>query len=209
MTTPDTSVDDDLELGYGEDAEDWLDEPDELPRRRRRKLLSPVPATLLVILLIAAAFFAGVQVEKGEGSSSSARSGLSAAFAALRSARGGSSSGARASTAGTSGFPAAGFPGAGGGLTSGEVSYVSGNTLYVLSGENTVKVRAPAGTTVTKTVSTDVHSIHPGDTVTVRGSQAGSGGVTASSISVGSTAAGTTTSGSGSSSGAQALFGAG
>ena len=73
------------------------------------------------------------------------------------------------------GLPAGGgFPGAGGlsgGLTTGEVSYVSGSTLYVNSGENTVKVSAPAGTKVSKTVSTSVHSIHPGDTVVVRGSQ--------------------------------------
>jgi len=92
------------------------------------------------------------------------------------------------------------------------VSYVSGNTLYVVTGEgNTVKVSAPAGTKVSKTVSTTVHSIHPGDTVVVQGSQSG-GSVKASSITVGSggssSSAGSST-GSSSAGGSQQLFGSG
>ena len=39
---------------------------------------------------------------------------------------------------------------------------------------------------MSKTVSTSVHSIHPGDTVIVRGSQGGNGSITASSISISS-----------------------
>ena len=217
MTTPDSPVDEEIQLDYAQDAEDeWLDEPEQHPRRPRRKLLSPIPATLLVVLLVAGGFFAGVQVEKGQ-SSASTSNGLPAGLAALRSAAGGSSSSARTTSGSGSGFPAGGgFPGAaglsGGGLTTGEVSYVSGSTLYVNSGENTVKVSAPAGTKVTKTVSTSVHSIHPGDTVIVRGSQGGHGSVTASSISISSATTGTGTSGSSGSSGtgaAQQLFGSG
>jgi hypothetical protein len=220
MTTRETPIDEEMQLDYGDEAEnEWFEDSGELPRRPRRKLLSPLPAILLVVLLVATAFFAGVKVEKGQ-SSSSTSSGFPAGLAALRAAGSGSSSSSRTTTGSTTGggggFPSSGgFPGAGGlsgGLTTGEVSYVSGSTLYVNSGENTVKVSAPAGTKVSKTVSTSVHSIHPGDTVIVRGSQSGKGSVTASSISISSTGSGTGTSSSSGSSGAGAaaqLFGSG
>jgi hypothetical protein len=219
MTASDTPVDDAPQLDYGrEPEEDWLEEPDELPRRPRRKLLAPVPAALLVALLVAGGFFAGVKVEKGQ-SASATSSGVPAALAGLRAAGGRSSSRAGSSSGGGSAFPAgAGFLGGGGragGLTTGEVSYVSGSTLYVTSGEgNTVKVNAPAGTNVTKTVSTSVHSIHPGDTVIVRGSQGAGGNVTASSISIsaagsGSGAGGSGAGGSTGAGAAQQLFGSG
>jgi hypothetical protein len=218
MTTPPTSVEETASFDHDpETQEEWLDEPQELPRRPRRKLLSPIPAVLLVVLLIAGAFFAGDQVQKGQSSSSSS-GGLPAGVVALRGSGANALKGARTGSSGGGGGllgGGGGFPGGGGfsgQLTTGEVSYVSGNTLYVTSGEgNTVKVRAPAGTTVSKTVSTSVHSIHPGDTVVVRGSQSGSGGVTASSITVssgGSKTAGSSPSGSSGTGGAQ-LFGSG
>lgn len=216
MTTQDPSVDEEAQLDYGHEAEEgWLEEPDELARRPRRKLLAPVPVALLVVLLVAGAFFAGVQIEKGQ-SSSSTSSGLPAGLAALRNAGSGSSSSAGAQSGAGAALPGGGsFPGGGGlsgGLTAGEVSYVSGSTLYVNSGESTVKVSAPAGTKVSKTVSTNVHSIHPGDTVVVRGSQSRNGSVTASSISISSAGSSTGTSSSNGSSGAgatQQLFGSG
>jgi len=196
-----------------EPDDEWLeDEPEEAPPRPRRKLLSPVPTTLLVVLLIVGGFLAGVEVENGQ-SSSGPSSGLPAGLSALRSAAAGGTS---KSTGGApSGFPGAGgggVPGAGfsaGGLTTGEVSYVSGSTLYVTDTEgNTVKVKAPAGTNVTKTVSTSVHTVHPGDTVIVKGSQNKNGSVTASSVSV-SSSSGSTSSAAGSSGSAPQLFGAG
>jgi hypothetical protein len=195
-----------------EPDEEWLeDEPEEAPPRPRRKLLSPLPVTLFVILLVACGFFAGVEVEKGQRSSS-ASGGFPAGLAALRSqAAGGASKG---TGAGASGFPGAGGSGAPagfsvGGLTTGEVSYVSGSTFYVTNTEgNTVKVKAPAGTAVTKTVSTSVHSVHPGDTVVVRGTQTKNGGVTADSISI-SSSSGSTSSTTGTGGSAQQLFGAG
>jgi hypothetical protein len=196
-----------------EPEEEWLeDEPEEMPARPRRKLLSPLPVTLLVVLLVACGFFAGVEVEKGQ-SSAGTSSGFPAGLSALRSA---AAAGTSKSTSGApSGFPGAssgGAPGTGfsaGGLTTGEVSYVNGSTLYVTNTEgNTVKVKAPIGTTVTKTVSTSMHSVHPGDTVVVRGSQDKNGSVTASSVSV-SSSSGSTSSTAGSSGSAQQLFGAG
>lgn len=224
MTTQDTSVDEEAQFAHGhEPEEEWLEEPDELPRRPRRKLPAPIPVALLLVLLVAGAFFAGVQIEKGQ-SSSSTSSGFPAGLAALRGsgAETGASRSARTSSgggAGPVGSGGGGFPGGGGfagGLTTGEVSYVSGSTLYVTSAEgNTVKVGAPKGTKVSKTVSTNVHSIHPGDTVIVRGSQSGSGGVTASSITVSSAGSATGTgspsgsSGGGGGGGSQQLFGSG
>jgi len=203
MSTQDTSVDDTAALEYEpETEEDWFEETDELPRRPRRRLFGPIPAVLIAILLLAGGFLAGVEVQKNEGGSSTSGSGL-AGLAALRGAGGKSSTGTRGSGGGFAG--AGGFGGAGGlaggGITTGEVSYLSGNTLYVATGEgNTVKVSAPDGATVSKTVSTNVKSIHPGDTVLVRGSQSGTGKVTASSISITQSGSGTGASGSSSSS---------
>jgi hypothetical protein len=217
MSSHDASVDDTAAFDYEPATdEDWFEETDELPRRRRRRLLGPVPAVLFAILLLAGGFLAGVEVQKNQGGSSTSGSGL-AGFAALRAAaKGSGAAGATRSSSG--GFAGgAGFGGAGGlagaGITAGEVSYLSGNTLYVTNTEgNTVKVSAPSGTKVSKTVSTSVSSIHPGDTVLVRGSQS-AGKVTASSISV--TASGSTTGSSGgtssssSSSATPQLFGGG
>ncbi|HUH81634.1 MAG TPA: hypothetical protein VLZ06_09945 [Solirubrobacteraceae bacterium] len=212
MSTHDTSVDDTAALEYEpETDEDWF-EDEELPRRPRRRLLGPIPAVLLAIILLAGGFLAGVEVQKNEGGSSTSGSGL-AGLAALRGAAGGKGSTGSGSSSGFPGFGGGGGL-AGGGVTTGEVSYVDGNTLYVTSAEgNTVKVSVPRGTNVSKTVSTDVHSVHPGDTVLVRGSQSGNGKVTASSVSI--TASGSSSgssSSSSSSSGSSAtpqLFGGG
>lgn len=202
--------------------EGWLEEPEEeLPRRPRRKLLgvggNPIPLVLLVILLLAGAFFAGVQVEKGQTSSSATSGGLPSGFAALRSklsSGGTSSTGSTGSSGGLPSTGASGFPSAGGltggGLTTGEVSFANGNTLYVTSSEgNTVKVSAPEGTKVSKTVTTNVHSIHPGDTVIVRGTQNKNGSVSASSISISSSGGSSASASGSSSSSTQQLFGSG
>ena len=66
-----------------------------------------------------------------------------------------------------------------------------GDTLYVTDTEgNTIKVLAPAGTTVTKSVSSDTKSIHPGETVVVTGAKSSNGAVTAETIRVGAEAGG-------------------
>lgn len=182
--------------------EEWLDEPDELdeldelPVRPRRRLLSPLPLSLLAVLLLACGFIGGVLVEKGQGSASaSAGSGLAARFAALRgagSASGGSASGGSgsASAGGAAGATGGGFALAGaasGRGTVGQVAYVSGSTLYLTTGEgNTVKVATSKATTVSRTVSSSVKHIHPGETVTITGPTATNGAVSAESIRVGS-----------------------
>ncbi len=193
---------------------------------------NPIFITLLGVLLIACGFIGGVLVEKGETSSSSGSgaAGLASRFAALRGAAGAGSatssggagsastgaggasgaagsssagSGAAGGAAGPGGF-AGRFGGLGGagGATIGEVSYVSGSTLYVTNAEgNTVKITTSPASSITKTVKSDVHGIHPGETVVVRGSKGTNGAVTAESISV--SASGLTSGGLG------ALFGGG
>jgi len=205
-----------------DDRDRWADEPseaplDELPPRPRRRLLGTgrdarIRLALLAALLLACGFIGGVLVEKGQTSSSSpssssagTASGLASRFRALR--EGTSSAGTGASS--TGGFTPP---------TSGTVSYLSGDTLYVTNSEgNTVKVTTSAGTSVTKTVKSAVKAIHPGETVTVTGTTGAGGAVTAESISVGSSGGGlaalfgrsgsSSGSGGGSSGGGQALFG--
>jgi hypothetical protein len=196
----------------------WLEEDlAPLPPRPRRKLLAPAPLALLAVLLLACGFIAGVLVEKGQNSSSgSAASGASGFAARLRNLAGGRSGVA----AGTSPF---GGASGGAGATIGTVAFLSGSTLYVTSGEgNTVKVKTSAATSVTKTVKTAVRKIHPGESVTVTGTAASDGTVTAAAIRVGTSAVGSLgallggaggsaggASGSSRSSEGPALFGAG
>jgi hypothetical protein len=188
----------------------WAEEPlDELPPRPRRRLLgagggaggNPIALALLGVLLIACGFIGGVLVEKGQTSSSagSGASGLASRLATLRgTGRGGAGSGGAgaggAGAASGTGFAGrfGGFGAAGAGsATIGEVSYISGSTLYVTDTEgNTVKVTTSPASSITKTVKADIHGIHPGETVVVRGTNGSHGAVSAESISVNSGAAG-------------------
>jgi hypothetical protein len=191
-----------------EQDELWPEDAEELPRRPRRRVLTPLPLALLAALAIACGFIAGVLVEKGQGGSASgdgsAGGGFASRLAALRggSGRGGATSGSSsgsasggttAATGATGGLGRTSGGGAvgGAGATIGQVAFVSKGTLYVTTTEgDTVKVKAAAGTSVTKTVKAKVASIHPGETVVVTGTTAASGAVSASAIRVGSTAGG-------------------
>ncbi len=204
-----------------EEPDEWLQEPEELPRRPRRRLFgtgaNPIFLALLGVLLIACGFIGGVLVEKGESpSASSAGAGAATGFASrLRALREGA--GAGSALAGASGSAGAGFARP----TAGTVAYLAGNTLYVLDSEgNTVKVTTSAATSVSKTVKASVRSIHPGETVTVTGTTGSNGTVSAETISVGSsggglaalfggTAASSSSSSTGKGSGEPSLFGSG
>jgi hypothetical protein len=113
-------------------------------------------------------------------------------------------------TAGHAGF--AGFAGLGGAgaaaggatggaaistnTTSGTVTDVIGNTLYVTnSSGNLVKVTVSSTTTVDRNAASSLSGLQPGDTVTVQGSTAKNGTVSAASISA--TAKGVTVAGGG------------
>jgi hypothetical protein len=175
-------------------ADEWIEEPEELPRRPRRRLFgvgaNPIFLALLGVLLIAGGFIGGVLVEKGETSSSSPTSGaagLASRFAALR--RGAAGAGAGAGSAFTGG--ATGSNGGFARPTAGTVAYLAGSTLYVTNAEgNTVKVTTSAGTSVTKTVKSSVKGIHPGEALTVTGATGPNGAVSAESISVGTSGGG-------------------
>jgi len=204
-TAPETTELDyepDIDYEPAEQENEWLDDESELPRRPRRRLLTPIPLALLAVLLIACGFIGGVLVQKGQGGTASPSGGASGGFPSLAALKGAvpgagggtSSAGGATANGGPSAFP--GIRGTGsGGVTTGEVAYVRGNTLYVTDSQgNTVKVSAAAGSKVTKTVSTKASSIHPGATVVVLGSKAKNGSISASSISVSSAASGSATS---------------
>jgi hypothetical protein len=186
----------------GEPQDEWLEEPEELPRRPRRRLLTPVPLALAGILLTACGFIGGVLVEKGQTSSTSASPGSAASVASRIRALGGGGARAGGASSGAAGGLFGAAPGASGGSarpTAGSVAYVDGGTLYLTTAEgNTVKVSTSDATSVRKSVSTSVKSIHPGEKVTIIGATSANGSISAESISVGS--------GGG---GLAALFGAG
>ena len=214
---------------YVSPADDtWAQEPrEELPPRPRRRLLgtggNPLFLALLGVLLIACGFIGGVLVEKGETSSSSG-SGAAGPGLPLRGParrrrrrvrheqqrrRGTQRRGGQRHDRRRRGCRrlrgALRRPRGAGGATIGEVSYISGSTLYVTNAEgNTVKVTTSPASSITKTVKSDVHGIHPGETVVVRGAKGSGGAVSAESISVG--AAGVGLGGGG---GLGALFGGG
>ena len=192
--------------------DEWLAEPEELPRRPRRRLFgkggNPIFLALLGVLLIACGFIGGVLIEKGETSSSTGSGAAASLASRFRALRGGTGSTATGGSAGaSSGFVRP---------TAGTVAYLAGSTLYVTNSEgNTVKVNTSVATSVTETVKTKVKSIHPGETVTVTGATGSNGAVSAESISVGSSGSGTAAlfggsakTGSGTGVGA-ALFGSG
>lgn len=175
---------------------------EELPLRPRRRLLAPAPLGLLGVLLIVSGFIVGVLVEKGQVSSSSASAaglsglgdsrggGLSSRLTtALRGSLGsgaGGSAGGGAGAAQASSGAASGGGSGGAAATIGQVAFVEGGTLYVTDAEgNTVKVRTSAGSTVTKTVSSSVRAIRPGETVVVTGAAGTDGTIAAEAIRVG------------------------
>lgn len=164
----------------------WLEDAEPLPPRPRRRLLTPLPLALAGVLLIACGFIGGVLVEKGQSETGSTAGTASGFASRLRSLAGAAAGGS--STSGS------GAQGSGSGFvrpTEGTVAYISGDTIYVTNTEsNTVKVRASAATSVTKTVTSAVKDIHPGETVTITGSTAADGTVSAESIRVGSAGGG-------------------
>jgi hydrogenase maturation factor len=66
------------------------------------------------------------------------------------------------------------------------VTLIKGSTLYVTDASgNTVLVHTTAGSAVQKTVAATVKTVHPGDSVTVTGTQASDGSYSARQITIG------------------------
>lgn len=149
--------------------------------RRKRRL--PVLTAILVLAVGAGgAFIGGAEIQKNYGTAAnSSATGTASSTSALA----GRFRGAGANTAGR-GLPGGAAAGAGGG-TAGTVTLIKGSSLYVTDASgNTVTVKTTSGSQITKTVSGSVKTIHPGDTVTVTGTQAKNGSYTATAITIGS-----------------------
>jgi hypothetical protein len=146
---------------------------------RRRKKLPALTAALALAVAIALGLIGGVEAQKHWGASSSAAAaGRPAGFAGFAGRGGGAPGG------GAGGF--AGLGGAAGRGTNGTVTLIKGSTLYVTDASgNTVQVKTTAGSTVKKTVSGTIKSVHPGDSVTVTGTQNSDGSYSASAITIG------------------------
>lgn len=188
-----------------DDYDDGFDEV--LPVRPRASYLTPLTALLMALILGGVGFYVGIRVEKSQ--TSSAASGATVfgrAFAGGASGVAGSSSktgSSRAGFAGASGlaarFGAGGF-GAGGGTT-GSVSSVDGNTIYVKeTGGNTVKVKLSSATKISKSEGVSRKKLYPGDQVSIAGSTASNGTVSATSVTDSGTSSTSSSTGSGASS---------
>jgi hypothetical protein len=146
------------------DDEEWASQG---PARGIRLAL-PV-AGMLAVVFIAAGFWGGATIEKNRGGSTAA-SALAARF------------GRTGTPGGTGGFPFGGGATAGSGTT-GTLSVVNGNTLYVLTSAGALtKVTLSPSTTITRNADTKPDGLRPGDTVTVQGATNANGNVTATSI---------------------------
>jgi hypothetical protein len=74
----------------------------------------------------------------------------------------------------------------GGGVTTGKVKLVQGSTIFVTTTDgNTVKVSVPSSTAITKSVTTKLSGVHPGDNVTAIGSTSSDGVIKAASVRLG------------------------
>ncbi len=159
---------DELSALFEEEADEW---PTQGPAKGLR-LPWPV-AGLLVLLLAFGGLWAGAYLQRNSSSSSSSASPFGGSF----SLPGGA---ATARGAGGTG----GFPGASSSGTSGTVTDIIGSTLYVTTASgDLVAVTVGSNTTVDRNAKSSLAALQPGDTVTVQGTKAKDGTVTASSVS--------------------------
>jgi hypothetical protein len=141
---------------------------------RRRKKLPAITAALALAVAVAGGVVGGVEVQKHWGASTSAAAtGRPAGFAGFAGRFGG---GGGATAGGAAGAPA----------TTGTVTLIKGSTLYVTDASgNTVLVHTTATSKVDKTVAGTIKTVHPGDSVTVTGSQNSDGSYSARQITIG------------------------
>lgn len=159
--------------------EDPDDEWDSAPAPRGIRLHA-LTAGLVGIALLAGGFWAGAVADHHHNGSSSTNSlgALASRFAAARAAGGlGGAGGATATS---------------GGLTSGIVTEVQGDTLYVTDASgNLIKVQVGSSATVTRTSSTPLSGLQVGDNVVVVGSKGSNGTLSATSVRAASGGTGT------------------
>jgi len=161
--------------------------PSDLLPAQRRKGVPRATAILGVGLLAAATFLAGIEAQKQWGGSSSS-AGLGARGAAFGAGAGTGTTGANGGTQGARGAGGGFFGRGGGGFTAGTVKLVKGSTIYVTTTNgNVVKVSVPSSTAITKSVTTKLSGVHPGDTVTAIGTTSSDGVIKATSLRLGDT----------------------
>jgi len=161
--------------------------PSDLLPAQRRKGVPRATAILGVCLLAAATFLAGIEAQKQWGGSSSS-AGLGARGAAFGAGAGTGTTGANGGTQGARGAGGGFFGRGGGGFTAGTVKLVQGSTIYVTTTNgNVVKVSVPSSTAITKSVTTKLSGVHPGDTVTAIGTTSSDGVIKATSLRLGDT----------------------
>jgi hypothetical protein len=163
--------------------------PSDLLPAQRPKGVPRVTAILGVGLLAAATFLGGIEAQKqwGGSSSSSGGGGFPGRAAAVGAGAGNGTGSATGNGAQGANGAGGGFarPG-GGGLTTGTVKLVQGSTIYVTTTDgNTVKVTVPSSTPITKSVTTKLSGVHPGDTVTAVGTASSDGVVKATTVRLG------------------------
>ena len=159
---------DELSALFEDEADEW---PTQGPAKGLR-LPWPV-AGLLVLLLVFGGLWAGAYMQRSSSSSTSAASPFGGSFSLP------SGAGAGRVTGGAGGFPGATSSG-----TSGTVTDIIGSTLYVTTASGSlVAVNVGTTATVDRNAKSSLAALQPGDTVTVQGTKAKDGTVTASSVS--------------------------
>jgi hypothetical protein len=156
-----------------------------LPRRPRRQFFNRRSAALLAVVTCGVGFYAGVRVEKGQVSNSSTIT-LPTAAATGRTGTGAARFGGAGARGGGSGLAAlfGGGAAAGSGTSLGTISGVKGKTLYVTGATgNVTKVTLSSATKITKSLGVKRSSLHPGDTVVIRGVKNSKGSLVAASVS--------------------------
>ena len=157
---------------------DELDDDLELPATRR---VNKVTAALSLALLLVGAFAAGswVQRNHGSGSSSASATGAPGGFDPNNFPGFG---GARSQGAGTGGGTGTGTAAAGPAVV-GQVVSVSGTTVTVRNfGGKLVTVTVPDGVTLTSATTVPLSALKAGSTISVVGTTAADGKVTASAV---------------------------
>ena len=146
----------------------FADEQDEWPTQGPAKgVRMPWLAALLLVLLVASVGIWGGAYMQRHSSSSTSSTASAFPFAALSGSRGGS-----------------GLSAALANITSGTVTDIIGNTLYVTTASgNLVAVQIGSNTTIDRNAKSSLSAIQPGDTVTVQGTKSSSGSVAAASVS--------------------------
>jgi hypothetical protein len=167
--------------GFATDGLAGLGDEEWPTQTARRGIHLRMPTAILLALLLAAGgLWGGSLLQKHDGGGTTT-AGLAAARAGF-------------SRTGGAGSPFG--SGATSSATTGTVTDIIGNTLYVTeSSGSLVKVTLSSSATVTRNAKSSLSALKPGDTVTVQGTTPTDGSMTASSVSataagVSSTAAG-------------------